>query len=172
MLAWGSWLNLSDNKENFIVKSIISSSRSRQFLLGIASLLLLSSTNAAAGNPAAKRGTQVVRLGREFKLRPRQQVTLQGESLQITFVEVKDDSRCPADVTCVWAGNAAVRLEVSWRGRARKSLRLNTSGSPSLVGENQYRGYQVKLVGLSPYPRSDRSIAPRDYVATLLVSKE
>jgi hypothetical protein len=49
---------------------------------------------------------------------------------------------------------------------------LNTSKSPSFAGETEYRGYKVKLVDLSPYPRSDRKIARRDYTATLLVSKE
>jgi len=49
---------------------------------------------------------------------------------------------------------------------------LNTSKSPSFVGETEYHGYKVKLVELSPYPRSDRKIGRRDYTATLLVSKE
>ena len=51
-------------------------------------------------------------------------------------------------------------------------MTLNTSKSPSFVGETEYHGYKVKLVELGPYPRSDRKIAPRDYTATLLVSKE
>src|SRR5882672_10036739 len=92
--------------------------RSRLIALGIVALMLLGSGSAADG----KSGTQVVRLGREFKLRARHQVTLKREGLQIKFVEVKEDSRCPADVKCVWAGNAAVRLEVSIRGKGRKSL--------------------------------------------------
>jgi hypothetical protein len=49
---------------------------------------------------------------------------------------------------------------------------LNTSKSPSFVGETEYQGYKVKLVELSPYPRSDQKIARRDYTATLMVSKE
>jgi hypothetical protein len=49
---------------------------------------------------------------------------------------------------------------------------LNTSKGPSFVAETEYRGYKVKLVDLSPHPRSDRKIARRDYTATLLVSKE
>lgn len=128
--------------------------------------------NAAYGNPHSKDRTQVARLGREFRLRARQQVTLKGESLRIKFVEVKEDSRCPADVKCVWAGNAAVRLDVSIRGRGSKSLTLNTNSSSSLVDENLYRGYRVKLVELIPYPRSNRKIAAGDYIVTLLVNRE
>ena len=115
--------------------------------------------------------TQVARLGREFKLRARHQVTLKRESLRIKFAAVTEDSRCPADVQCVWAGNAAVRLDVSIRGRGSKSPTLNTNNRSSLVDENQYPGYRVKLVELSPYPRSAHKIAAEDYVVTLLVSK-
>ena len=139
--------------------------------LGITCFLVLGSWNAAEGNPHTKSRTPVARLGREFNLRARHQVTLKGESLRIKFAAVKEDSRCPADVKCVWAGNATVRLEVSFRGRDSKSLTLNTNGNPTLAGENQYRRYKVKLVALSPYPRSDQKIAAGDYVVTLLVSK-
>lgn len=135
-------------------------------------LVLLGCWNVAGGNGSAKRSTQVARLGREFKLRAQHQVMLHGESLQIKFVAVKEDSRCPADVQCVWAGNAAVQVEVGIRGRGKRSLVLNTNNRPSLDGENQYRGYKFKLVDLNPYPRSSQNIAPRDYVVTLLVSKD
>lgn len=146
--------------------------RPRLIFVGITCFVLLGCLNAADGNPPAKSGTQVARLGREFKLRARHQVTLKREGLQIRFAVVKEDSRCPADVKCIWAGNAAVQLDVSIRGRGRKSLTLNTNGGSSLVDENHYRGYTVKLVELSPYPRSTKNIAAGDYVVTLLVSKE
>jgi hypothetical protein len=92
--------------------------------------------------------------------------------LRIKFVAVEDDSRCPADVKCVWVGNAAVRLDVSTSRRDGKSLTLNTSRSSALVGETQYQGYKLRLVELNPYPRSDQKIAAGDYTVTLLVSKE
>jgi hypothetical protein len=142
--------------------------RPRLISLGITCFILLG-WNAADGSPHSKGRTQGARLGREFRLRARHQVTLKGEGLRIKFVEVMEDSRCPADVKCVWAGNAAVRLDVSIRGRGSKSPTLNTTGnSPPF----DYRGYKIRLVELSPYPRSDRKIAAGDYVVTLLVNKE
>jgi len=146
--------------------------RGRLISFVVTCFVLLAGWNAAYGSPHSKGRTQVARLGREFRLRARQQVTLKGETLRIKFVEVKEDSRCPADVKCVWAGNAAVQLDVSIRGRGSKSLTLNTNSSSSLVDENLYRGYRVKLVELTPYPRSNRKIAAGDYVVTLLVNKE
>jgi hypothetical protein len=64
-----------------------------------------------------------------------------------------------------------VRLDVSTNRSNSKSLTLNTGHSPSLANEAQYQGYNLKLVDLSPYPRSDRKIAAGDYVVTMLVSK-
>lgn len=145
--------------------------RSTLVLLGLICFVLLGCVNAIHAIPHNKTPAQVARLGREFKVRARHSIALPGEGLRIKFISVKEDSRCPADVTCVWAGNAAVQLSVSLRGRGSKTLTLNTSKSLPASGENQYRGYKFKLVELSPYPRSNRKIAPGDYVATLLVTR-
>ena len=116
---------------------------------------------------------QTARVGSEFEIKAGRVVTLDGGSLRVRFVRVASDSRCPVDVTCVWAGNAEVLFEVGgsrWRGR--KTLRLNTSASPERPGEGRYGRYTLKLVGLVPQPHSKRRIAPGRYTATLLVSKE
>ena len=132
-------------------------------------LVLLASVGVLAASPHTN--LDVVRPGREFKLTAGQQVTVKGTKLRIRFIAVENDSRCPSDVTCVWAGNAAVQLQLG-TGRGSKTVTLNTSKSPSFVGETEYHGFKVKLVDLSPYPRSNQKIARRDYTATLLVSKE
>jgi hypothetical protein len=137
----------------------------------ISCAVLFACVGAAAANPHSNGAPDVVRLGREYKLKAGRQVTGKGTRLRIRFVTVENDSRCPSDVTCVWAGNAAVQLQFG-TGRSSKTITLNTSKSPSFVGETEYHGYRVTLVDLSPYPRSDRKIARRDYIATLLVSKE
>ncbi len=138
----------------------------------ITCFVLLGCLSAAGGNGNAAGTMQVVRLNRPFSLRTGQQVTVKGERLRIKFEAVEEDSRCPANVTCVWAGNGAVRLEFSISHRDRKSLTLNTAKSTTLVGERQYHGYKVRLLGLNPYPQSDQKIGASDYVVTLLVSKE
>ena len=145
--------------------------RSRLICLGIAGSLLLACGSALAINTRSESAPHGTRLGQEFKLRAGQQVTVKGTRLRIKFVKVENDSRCPTGVTCVWAGNAAVRLWVS-TGRGGNTLTLNTNKGPSLADEAQYRGYKLKLVGLSPYPRSGRKIVAGSYRATLLVSKE
>lgn len=116
---------------------------------------------------------QTARVGHEFKINAGRTVTLDGGSLRVRFVRVASDSRCPVDVECVWAGNAEVLVEVSAKGgRGMKTLRLNTNAGPERPGEDKYRRYTLKLVELSPRPHSKRKIAPGQYTATLLVSKE
>lgn len=147
----------------------------RKFRSPFISLMLSFSVVLACGDAFAgvptNSAAQTVRLGREFKLRPGQQASLKGTKLRITFMNVGEDSRCPKDVTCVWAGNAAVRLWIT-SGRSGTSLTLNTAKSQSLSNEAEYKGYKLTLVDLSPYPRSNHKIAKSDYRATLLVSKE
>lgn len=140
--------------------------------LGLVCFVLFGGASAADRNTKPKATTQVARVGRAFKLRAGRQVTLQGEKLRIRFAAVTGDSRCPSDVTCVWAGNAAVRLDVTTNGRSEESLTLNTAKGSSFASEAKNQGYKVKLVDLSPYPRSNQKIAAGDYVVTLLVSKE
>jgi hypothetical protein len=116
---------------------------------------------------------QTARVGREFRVEVGRVVTLDGGSLRLRFARVAEDSRCPVDVDCVWAGNAEVLLEVGARGwRERKLLTLNTNAGGGRASEGRYGRYTVRLVGLSPQPRSNRKIARGRYRATLLVSKE
>jgi hypothetical protein len=138
----------------------------------ITGVVLLSCLSTADENGIAAGARPAVRLNRPFSLRAGQQVTVKGEKLRIKFVAVEEDSRCPANVTCIWAGNAAVRLEFSTSRNDRESLTLNTAKSSTLVGERQYHSYRVRLLGLKPYPRSNQKIAAHDYVVTLLLSKE
>lgn len=137
----------------------------------ISCALLFACVGAVGANARSNSALESVRPGREFRLKVGRQVSVKGTKLRLRFVAVENDSRCPKDVTCVWAGNAAVQLQLG-TGRGSKTVTLNTSRSPSFVGETEYQGYKVNLVDLSPYPRSDRKIGPRDYTATLLVSKE
>ena len=143
----------------------------RMTSLTISFLVVFACCGVLGANPHSNSALQAVRPGREFKLKVGRQVTVKGTKLRIRFVAVENDSRCPSDVTCVWAGNAAVQIQLGI-GRGSKTVTLNTSKSPSFVGEDEYHGYKVKLVELGPYPRSDRKIARRDYTATLLVSNE
>lgn len=115
---------------------------------------------------------QTARVGREFSLKAGRAVTLDGGALRVRFARVASDSRCPAGVNCVWAGNAEVVFEVGGRGwRERRSLTLDTDARAPDASEGRYGGYTLKLVSLAPQPRSGRKLKAAQYTATLLVTK-
>jgi hypothetical protein len=112
-----------------------------------------------------------VLLAREFKLQVGQRAAVEGEDFRIRFASVANDSRCPADVNCVWAGNAEVQIEAE-AGGSRKALKLNTHGGDRFPKESRHKQYTVGLVALSPHPRTDRKTKATDYVATLVIRKD
>jgi hypothetical protein len=108
-------------------------------------------------------------LDRDFKIKYGQEVTVKGAGLKVKFESVLDDSRCPKDVTCVWAGDAKILISVR-RANARESkIELHTNGQFNVAGE--YQDYVIKLVALDPYPRTSAKVKPNSYVATLLIGK-
>ena len=103
-----------------------------------------------------------VPLGRAFTLRPGESVTIESTDLIVSFEKVTEDSRCPADVTCVWAGDAVVVLRV---GEASLELR-STTAPESVVG-----AYRVRLERVEPYVYDSRQIPPEAYRAVLRVTR-
>ncbi len=86
---------------------------------------------------------------------------------RVSFLAVNGDSRCPADVVCVWAGNAVVQVG-TWLGTGPTTpYDLNTTLDPR---EMVFGSWKVRLVSLAPAPLSTSTIPPADYRATLLVT--
>lgn len=122
----------------------------------------------ACGGVTAAGRVPAVPLGQDFVLEVGQTVLVEGAGFGITFVAVTEDSRCPADVTCVWAGNATVELKVSMTDVADTTVTLNTDLEPKVT---TIGGHELRLVALAPVPRSDVRIAASAYSATLRVEK-
>ncbi len=88
-------------------------------------------------------------------------------ALEIRFVEVASDSRCPKGETCIWEGDAIVRLALTSGGEAGL-LDLHTTARASREGE--FAGWRIELIGLGPPPIAGNP-APAAYVATLRVAR-
>ena len=106
------------------------------------------------------------RQGQTVEVLINKQVAAKG-GLKITFVELVEDSRCPVDVECIWAGNAKIKVRVTKNGRS-KVLELNTMGGAAVPS---YAGYRFKLQGLTPKPRSNVRINRNGYQASIEVTK-
>jgi hypothetical protein len=117
----------------------------------------------------ASAGPAKVFLNKEFSLGIGQSASIDGEKLIIKFKAVLEDSRCPINVVCVWAGNGKVEFEALDTDGQNKSVILNTEEEP---GEITLKRHKLKLISLNP-PRIDGvSISPGDYSVTLLVERK
>jgi hypothetical protein len=112
--------------------------------------------------------TRQARLNQEFTMKVGQDVAFRGEDLQIRFLSVVEDSRCPKGEQCITEGNGKIELQLKRSQKKQVTMELNTSSGTQTAN---YDGYEVKLVGLEPYPKMGGSIKPADYVVTVLVSK-
>ena len=108
------------------------------------------------------------KVGEEFELAVHQTAQISAENTSVTFQEVLEDSRCPVDVTCIWAGLAEVSLQVSVSGQERE---LSLSTSPP---ENSavFEDYTLWLISVRPVPRSDQNIDSSAYFVTVRVDQE
>lgn len=121
---------------------------------------------AAGGIVAACAGNGTgVPVDEPFDIVPNRAMHVSGTDASITFESVGADSRCPTDVQCVWAGDAAVVLRFRASGRDT-TFTLHTGLEPKAGNIGTLR---VELVGLAPTPRSTVTTAPGSYRATLIV---
>jgi len=104
----------------------------------------------APGEAEPQRVRAEVRLGEEAA----------GLGVYITPWEVLEDSRCPADMQCIWAGTVRVR-----------AMMISGLGSPTgypaefVLGEPlTTEAETVTLAEVRPEPRKGVEIAPSEYI--------
>lgn len=108
-----------------------------------------------------------VALNQTVTLAPGEEALLQGSSLRVRFLEVRQDSRCPSTLTCVWAGRVQASLLVSHAG-ALHSVVLGLwepDATAVVVG-----GYRVELQDVLPHPETETPIPAEDYRAVLTIT--
>ncbi|CAI8024222.1 hypothetical protein GBAR_LOCUS14087 [Geodia barretti] len=102
-----------------------------------------------------------------FELHIGQEAVVGAEGLKITFVDVSEDSRCPAATNCVVSGLAKVRLDVI-AGERPLGMHEFVLDQRTIGGTARGIGqYVFSMRELNPYPGTDT--AP--YAAILVVSK-
>jgi hypothetical protein len=127
----------------------------------------------ACGAQAKVRARKTVRLNQNFVLRVGQEVSVADQKLNVKFVSVPEDSRCPKGVNCIWAGNVRVQLQVTKAKSKPVKVELSLNPRDFPDGEAADCGnYRIKLVKVDPYPVADQQLKPGDYTATLSISKK
>src|SRR4051812_44289468 len=89
--------------------------------------------------------------------------------LTITLEAVVEDSRCPSGATCVWDGDASVRIRVDDDGRSvLRTLHTNLEAAR----EAEFNGLVIRLQTLTPRPTANRPPDRDAYRATFLVYRQ
>jgi len=109
-----------------------------------------------------------VGLGEVFTIGVGQSAQIASEDMEVTFIEVIGDSRCPQNVNCVWEGVASSHVKITHEG-VDYSIVLNQPGLTEQASE-VFINYTVTY-SLNPYPREGEEIPPKDYLLTLNVTK-
>lgn len=125
------------------------------------------STGLARCNDNPSDAVVCARLGEEFDLRVDDTAFITDTDLSVRVDGVPEDSRCPIDVQCPWAGNARVRLTIR-DGLNRDSTGVNSTLEPHAATRF---GYTVRLIDVRPPKVSGQEVRPGDYIIRLVVTR-
>jgi hypothetical protein len=121
-------------------------------------------------DPAPTPATPSAELGKPFTLAPGESASLESGKITVRFVSVSEDSRCPKNEQCVWAGNARIELEVRPGTGSPRAIALDTNPRGGLP-QAELDGYFIVLEGVAPQPIAGRAMAAGDYRVTLSVTR-
>lgn len=121
------------------------------------------------GSTCREAGALHVHLNEEFSLSIGQSAIITGEHLEIGFRKVAEDSRCPKDVTCVWAGRVACQIELRRAGFSF-SMTLAEPGLTDGYSRERWEGYELAF-HVTPYPEAGKRISSDEYRLYLIVTE-
>lgn len=135
--------------------------RSLIVVIALLSLSCNSTPTDPGGSAGVRDSTVVVQFGSSHQV---------NTGLRVSFVQLVEDSRCPASVVCAWQGNGAIRLDVT-TDSGTQAVTLHTAGGAAFPREATVAGYTFGLVELDPQRQTTDPIAPQQYRATIRVTR-
>jgi hypothetical protein len=103
--------------------------------------------------------------GEPFALAFGERATLAGSERRVRFVELLEDSRCPAGATCIQAGRVRVQLAVQRADGEPTAVELGDEEGSRRASAG---GLELELLAVEPTPRSGEATPAADYVVTLV----
>ncbi len=107
-------------------------------------------------------------LDKEFDIGLNQTAVIKENDIEITFLKVVEDGRCPKGAECVWEGNGRVQILIKYNGTASEIKDLNTALEPQRVSAGDFF---IGLLDLQPYPEVGETITPEKYRIRLIIEK-
>lgn len=102
-----------------------------------------------------------------------QKKCIKRKGFDLKLKSVTADSRCPEDVTCVWAGEAQVVISVYKNQKLVEDYALVISSKTEKENETWFSQYltekqkRIKRISLLPIPRSGVTIPQKKYTIKL-----
>lgn len=126
-------------------------------------ILLLPLTTIAQDTLETSVYSSVLNLGEAFSV---------GDK-SVNFKSVISDSRCPRSVSCIWAGEAKVLVEIFEDGKFVEEKIIIIDSANNLLNTSD-EGYNYNILGmdLRPYPTVETKEIQPDYTLTVKVVKE
>ena len=127
-------------------------------IIGISAMLTSACTKAGTGFNT-------------YDLDYEQQVSIDADN-RIRFTQVIEDSRCPIDVECVWAGRAVVGFEFSAGSETTFPITLALGpDNPEAADTTVLDKYRLELLRVLPAPLSTADPLPEEYQVRILVEE-
>ncbi len=135
----------------------------RCLIFGIICAALMITPNAFGDTNSGQKTIQ-------FQLKVNQ-IATEPDNVNVRFLNVTADSRCPSGVTCIWQGMSTVLVNVMKNDQNLGNFSL-TSG----LGDKNSTvviagGYALQVIQIEPYPTNGTRIPLSNYVATFTISK-
>jgi hypothetical protein len=108
-------------------------------------------------------------ISKPFSLAVNQTASIESADLAVSFVSVKEDSRCPSDVVCIWEGRVSILVNLMQVSSGSSVGQFTLSLGGGEVSTGSFGNYSIRLLDVQPYPVSTKQISPSDYVAMLVV---
>jgi heat shock protein HslJ len=116
--------------------------------------LILPGCNSPSGELTAD-------LGQQVELKPGETVAINGEPLKIKFNEATNDSRCPEGATCIWQGEVACTVEITYNG-SNNTKTLVQPGLTQSPAVDYFQDFSLSF-NVEPYPKVGSKIKSSEY---------
>ena len=109
-------------------------------------------------------------LSNQFAFKVNQEVSIASEQINIKFVGVEEDSRCPSGVQCFWSGQVKIIVQITHQEKDLGEFTLvSKAGEKAIV---TFDNYAIELLEVNPYPQKEQIIEISDYQITLIVTQQ